>query len=269
MKHAALMLTFFLLAFVIQNCDKSTTDEEGKEVCLDEYIAKEAGKDRATIEAEAKSRGIEASELIIEISKSATGAADAIFDCSASENYAKLCVQTSGKFVKAGSTDEMTQAIQNYLSAQPQDSIDIAFLIDGTGSMMDDIGAVKNKLSSIISAMHGKAINISMAVYRDKNVDSNWYQRNQNNFVRSDNTEPSTFLSKIVAEGGGDFPESLFDASYKTISELPWTSKGRALVVITDAPALTGSKTQYSLTDAIDLCIDQKVVPLVILVGIK
>ncbi|MCK9407535.1 MAG: vWA domain-containing protein [Bacteriovoracaceae bacterium] len=268
MKRTFVLLTGVIFAALFPFCEKTITDSEGKEMCLDEYIAK-TGKDRSLIEEEARSRGIEASAVLLELYKTVTGVADVIFDCGASQLYDPLCDSTGGEYSKAGTPTIALEKIEDYIGDMPQDSIDLVFMLDATGSMSDDILEVKKKLSSIIAVLSGKYARISMVMFRDKNVDSVWYARNTNNLIAAGSSELPAFLGTIQPTGGGDFPESMFDAAHKTITELQWKSKGRLLVVMTDAGPLTGSKTQYTLQNITDLCIEKKVVPFVVLVSVK
>lgn len=127
--------------------------------------------------------------------------------------------------------------------------------------MINYIEAGKNSLSSIIDSLSGKQVNISIAIYRDKNVDSIWYERNPNNLLQADNIEISGFLEEVKADGGGDLPESLYDGAWKTISELNWKAQGRTLVILTHAPPLDGDKTKYNIDNLINICKEKQVVP--------
>jgi hypothetical protein len=134
---------------------------------------------------------------------------------------------------------------------------DIVFLIDVTGSMQPCIDALRDNIRGFIETLSSKDANSGSPVrdwrarvvgYRDFPADgeANWLVDNE--FVR-DATALGDQLSRLVAEGGGDEPESLLDALH-SVSMMPvsdrgtedprkWRSFGsaaRTVVAFTDAP---------------------------------
>lgn len=75
MKDILIKCFISLLVLTCYNCDLSVPGEDGKETCVDDFIAK-AGKNRTSLEAEAKNRGIDASDLILEISNTLTSSSE-------------------------------------------------------------------------------------------------------------------------------------------------------------------------------------------------
>ena len=134
--------------------------------------------------------------------------------------------------------------------------VDIVFLIDVTGSMQPCIDALKKNIATFVDALTTGDANNSSPVrdwrasivgYRDVTDGDKWIEVNP--FVR----DPSILkqhLSTLVAEGGGDEPESLLDALYK-VATMPEAEKGdtnndppgwryrsaaaRVIVIFTDA----------------------------------
>ena len=98
---------------------------------------------------------------------------------------------------------------------------DIVFLIDATGSMQPAIDDLKNNIKNFfsnlsVSSGNGPVVKdwrARVIGYRDVEADgAAWYIDNP--FVR-DVSEIERQLDGIVADGGGDEPESLLDALYK------------------------------------------------------
>ena len=135
---------------------------------------------------------------------------------------------------------------------------DILFLLDATGSMQSNIDAVKDNIGAFLDSLAApvgfnaapplKDWRAAVWAYRDAGCDgSAWLERNP--FVRSAG-ELHQQLSRIVAQGGGDEPESLLDALH-AVANLSAAPKGaqaedanawryrseaaRVVVVFTDA----------------------------------
>jgi len=133
--------------------------------------------------------------------------------------------------------------------------VDIVFLLDATGSMQTCIDQLKTNIETFIDTLTGKDANNATPVkdwrarvigFRDFTVDAQpWIE---NPFVR----DPAALkgqLAALVADGGGDEPESLIDALYKVASTPAAPAEGpedagmwrarysasRAVVVFTDA----------------------------------
>ena len=100
--------------------------------------------------------------------------------------------------------------------------VDIAFLIDATGSMRPCIEGVKNNIETFVTALTVGDANTPPAVrdwrakvvgYRDFEVDgANAFIDNP--FVNTA-AELHAQLAALTAEGGGDGPKSLLEALYR------------------------------------------------------
>ena len=98
---------------------------------------------------------------------------------------------------------------------------DIVFLMDTTGSMQPAINDLKKNIKLFFKSLSNGDENGNAVVkdwrarvigYRDVKVDDAWFVNNP--FTR-DVSEIESQLDHLVAEGGGDEPESLLDALYK------------------------------------------------------
>ena len=131
---------------------------------------------------------------------------------------------------------------------------DIVFCIDATGSMQNCIDGVKANVENFASSIKTASANTKVdwrariLGYRDFNVDTE-YLLNDFDFV-STPEELQTQLDKVVADGGGDAPESTLDAISYAIFKSNWRSPGHKIIVVfTDAPPLPNmhSKTVSDL----------------------
>jgi hypothetical protein len=116
-------------------------------------------------------------------------------------------------------------------------TLDVALVVDTTGSMGDEIAYLKVELENIVSDVRaqypGVAQRFALIVYRDL---GDAY------VVRSFDFTPdvTTFRAQLAAQsadGGGDYPESP-DLALAALARLSWTSSNAARMVfwVADAP---------------------------------
>ena len=116
--------------------------------------------------------------------------------------------------------------------------LDLLFLLDATGSMADEIDQIKTTLLSIserINALPSRPdLRFGMVTYRDRGDE--FVTR-----VYDFDADVPTFLSTIqdvIADGGGDTPESLNEALHVAVHTPNWRLDDaiRLIVLVADAP---------------------------------
>lgn len=129
-------------------------------------------------------------------------------------------------------------------------AVDIVFCIDVTGSMTPIIDAVKANAVGFYQDVQnnltakGKNVDqlrVRVIAFRDFNADPDGALQESSFFaLPAEQDVFSAFVSGLVAEGGGDAPESGLEALALAINS-PWTSEGdrrrQVIVVWTDQPA--------------------------------
>lgn len=137
---------------------------------------------------------------------------------------------------------------------QAEAKADIAFIVDATGSMGDEIDFLKSDLDNIIeNAKSGNNVDLRTAAvfYRDE-----WdeYLTRYDNFS-SDLSKTQAFVAKQNADGGGDTPEAVHSALETALQNLSWNESARARIAffILDAPAHHEDKIIKSLQKSIKL----------------
>jgi len=117
--------------------------------------------------------------------------------------------------------------------------IDVAFLLDATGSMADEIDAVKVRIREMISEIAvGEPppdVRFGIVAYRDRGDE---YVTATYDLTR-DIDQIVENLDQIEANGGGDYPESLNQALHAALHELSWdleAGRSRLVFLIADAP---------------------------------
>ncbi|MFH1008052.1 MAG: vWA domain-containing protein [Candidatus Latescibacterota bacterium] len=141
--------------------------------------------------------------------------------------------------------------------------IDVVFLLDSTGSMGDEIGAVKERIREMISeiALGDPApdVRFGIVTYRDRGDE----YVTKTFDLTADIDRIVENLAGIEANGGGDYPESLNEALHVTLSNMNWDPDQETLklvFLIADAPPQLNYPGDYSYTDEIQVALDQWII---------
>lgn len=177
------------------------------------------------------------------------------FDKLAVSSFYTIGIKTGGKIYFSQTKDSVYFVITNVIKNHATQDADIVFLIDNTGSMTDDIENVKKNLNKLIDLLKTlQHVRVAVALYGDKNSDGiAWYKRTE---LTPDLETTRKFIHSIYVNGGGDTPESAYDALYKTTNELKWKSSSkRMILLIGDAPGLEPPLTEHNREEVINNCL--------------
>jgi hypothetical protein len=116
--------------------------------------------------------------------------------------------------------------------------LDLAFLVDATGSMGDEIDKLKRSMRAIaqqIAELPSRPeLCLALVAYRD---------RGDAFFIRgvdfsNDLAGFQAALAQLQADGGGDYPEAMNEALHTAVHRLSWRGDGtaRMVVLVADAP---------------------------------
>lgn len=124
--------------------------------------------------------------------------------------------------------------------------VEVAFVVDATGSMKDELEYLKLELEDILKRTFAKfsnlVVNTAAVFYRDsgdeyltRHIDFNGDLLKALNFIR---------LQK--ADGGGDMPEAINSALHTALDSLKWSNNARAklLFLLLDAPPHDEAKNE-------------------------
>ncbi len=117
-----------------------------------------------------------------------------------------------------------------------QKHVDLAFILDTTGSMSEEIASVKTTIQKVADALKGSqvAIRIGLVEYKDRSdqFDTKVYP------LSSDLVAFAKKVSSIEAGGGGDTPEDMNAGLHVALTQLDWSKDAvaRLAFVIGDAP---------------------------------
>ncbi len=122
--------------------------------------------------------------------------------------------------------------------AFPLDAVDVAFVVDATGSMGDEITYLQAELTDVLNRIKSFNNNLNLRAgsvfYRD--IGDDYVTKVSpltNNF-----SQTQSFVNNNHAGGGGNFPEAVDQALDVAINNLEWSAKARARIafLILDAP---------------------------------
>ena len=116
---------------------------------------------------------------------------------------------------------------------------DIAFIVDATGSMGDEIDFLKKDLINILDRAKGGLSGVDLRTgavfYRDEEDE---YVTKFSPFT-DDYRKTIQYISMQYADGGGDLPEAVHTALEAGLQNLAWNTSARARIafLVLDAPA--------------------------------
>jgi hypothetical protein len=129
---------------------------------------------------------------------------------------------------------DLVDRIKDVLEKERGKNVDTVICLDTTGSMRDDIAALRVKLVPMLRELVTSftSFRIGMVLYRD--YDDEYLNKvipftgDFNVFQRS--------LDAVQARGGGDIPEAVHEALYEGAIIFPWRAESRIMLLIGDAP---------------------------------
>ncbi len=117
--------------------------------------------------------------------------------------------------------------------------VEVAFVLDTTGSMAGLIEGAKRKIwsiaTSIIDANPAAEIRMGLVAYRD--IGDDYVTKTFD--LTTDIQDLYANLLELKARGGGDWPESVNEALYVAVDKLSWSKTGdicRIVFLVGDAP---------------------------------
>lgn len=140
----------------------------------------------------------------------------------------------------AGVSSGNWRSLQKSAAKGPHDAIQVALVIDTTGSMGDELDYLQAELRSMVKEVNRTSPTVkkefAIIVYRDE---GDAYVTRGLNFT-SDMNEVQSFIDRQDAAGGGDYPEAVHTALEETWRRLSWSSRPRTAkmaFLVADAPA--------------------------------
>ena len=162
-------------------------------------------------------------------------------------------IKMEGKPIVTHWGEEMTINVYNYPHYEARFALQVAFVVDATGSMYDEMDFLQEDLSNIINSVQSwnasLEIQTAAMVYRDTEDE---YLTKISDFTTTLNTT-QTFINQQDAGGGGDWPEAVHTALEKSLTDLSWQDgcRARLAFLILDAPPHEDEQIKASVRQSI------------------
>lgn len=108
--------------------------------------------------------------------------------------------------------------------------VDLVLLIDTTNSMQSIIDDVKNQVRAFVANLQEMvpASRVAVVAYRDKGDEyvTKWVDFS----FKTDKVQ--NFVANLRADGGGDYPEAVYEAVDAAMTELSWRKSARRIMII-------------------------------------
>jgi hypothetical protein len=160
---------------------------------------------------------------------------DDIFNREAEQSFRVIAQRGEGNFTFAENTSEMLERIESLLLQEAGNNVDIVICLDTTGSMGRYIDGVRRMLMPLIrrTVSQFEDFRVGMVLFRDYPPDL--YITRIMSFTR-DFHFFQRYLNSVVAWGGGDIPEAVYEALYDGADKFPWAAESRIMLLVGDAP---------------------------------
>ena len=133
--------------------------------------------------------------------------------------------------------------------------IDMAFMVDATGSMGDEIQYLQAELADVIAnvqdTLPGLSLRTGSIFYRDQGEE----YVTRTSPLQKGITHTLDFIKKQTAGGGGDYPEAVEEGLERALKELDWNADARArlLFMVLDAPPHQDDSTVHKMAQLTQL----------------
>jgi hypothetical protein len=130
----------------------------------------------------------------------------------------------------AGAIGGLGGGFGDYVGGLRKVGLDVVLVIDASDSMQFVIDTVKSRLSKLITSLRGMVptSRIGIVAYRDKGDEfvTKWVDLSFSTGKLQD------FLSNLRADGGGDWPEAVYEGLEVAINDLSWRKKAKRIIVL-------------------------------------
>ena len=147
------------------------------------------------------------------------------------------------------------------LSTPARADLDVAFVLDTTGSMSGELNEAKTRVQELSQALRAarpnETIRFGVVAYRDKG-DAYLTRFSP---LSADVEQVHRFLAGLNANGGGDAPEDVRAGLHLALDQLAWSAQAeRQVFVIGDAPAHTDYTDVPTLDELANRALAQRIV---------
>ena len=178
-------------------------------------------------------------------------------------NWSELSLETSFTTDSSISAYPTLNRIQQQSNATNQ-NIEIAFVVDATGSMSDELLFLKNELLDVLQRIKANNQNLRTASVFYRDVGDEYVTRVSS--FSADVSQTVQFIQNQSSAGGGDYPEAVHSALNKALNDLQWTSTARTKLIflLLDAPPHNTNSVKNDLNNSLISSIENgiKIIPI-------
>jgi len=115
-------------------------------------------------------------------------------------------------------------------------TVDVGFILDSTGSMSEEIAAIKSTIRKVASGLTEQNVRIRVGLVEFKDKSDAFVTKVYP--MTTDIAEFSQTVQSITASGGGDMPEAVNEGLHEGLTKLAWSddSIARLAFLVGDAP---------------------------------
>jgi hypothetical protein len=170
------------------------------------------------------------------------------------KDFSEISEKNKGTMKLSSGTEDIMPHIQELLEQEKGKTLDFVICLDTTGSMKDDIAAIKAMLIPMLTRISEDfpSFRAGLTLYRDH---SDLYLTRIIPFT-SNMAALQQAINRIEAAGGKDIPEAVHEALYDSAVKFPWEAEARVIILIGDAPPhprpvgkITGEMAQNALEE--------------------
>ncbi len=151
--------------------------------------------------------------------------------------WAKLSAATSGQTVESEAAEDVpVLIIRIFDESVPPGPVDVVFVVDATGSMRDDIGAVKGDMRRILDHLRARNpdYRIGVVAYRDITDE---FLTHTFLTLSADEAEIEAAIAAIAVDGGDDWREHVYAGIDTALDGQPWRPEAsQHIILMGDAP---------------------------------
>lgn len=118
----------------------------------------------------------------------------------------------------------------DYVGGLRKVGLDVVLVIDATSSMQFVIDSVRSRLLKLTASLRGMVptSRIGVVAYRDKGDEyvTRWMD------LSFSTEKVQSFLSTLRADGGGDWPEAVYEALEVAVNDLSWRKKAKRIIIL-------------------------------------
>lgn len=151
--------------------------------------------------------------------------------------WARLSAATSGKTVESQAADDLPELITGIFDEGiPAGPVDVVFVVDTTGSMHDDIDAVKGDMRHILDHLSERNPDYRIGVVGYRDIKDVFLTRTYL-FLETDDARIQAAIATIQVTGGDDWREHVYAGINTALDGQPWRpNASQHIILMGDAP---------------------------------